>query len=130
MIVFGSGVSMIAIKEMEKMLKGPSEKLVHTIFTSREIAYCTRKRNRSEHFAARYAAKEACLKALGLHSDRSVFLKIEVIRKPSGQPSLRIQEDLLKGTPWRNAQCDLSMAHERDVAIAFVLFSKNHASLR
>lgn len=130
MIEFGSGVSMVAINEMEKMLKTSSEEFLENIFTAREIAYCTRKRNRAEHFAARYAAKEACLKALGLAPDRSVFLKIEVVRKPSGQPSLRIHEDLSRGTSWQNAQCDLSMAHERDAAIAFVLFSRKHASRR
>ena len=130
MIEFGSGVSMVAVKEMEKMLKTLSEEFLGNIFTPREIAYCIRKRNQSEHFAARYAAKEACLKALGLALDRSVFLKIEVVRKPSGQPSLRIHEDLLSGTSWENAQYDLSMAHERDAAIAFVLFSRKHAPLR
>lgn len=124
MIEFGSGVSIVSIKEVEKKLKNSDEAFSEKVFTPREFKYCSSKRNSAEHFAARLAAKEACLRALGLARKPGLFQRIEVIRKPSGQPTLSVNKNVLDGTTWKGAQCDLSMAHERDAAIAFVLFSR------
>ncbi|MBI4431492.1 MAG: holo-ACP synthase [Candidatus Omnitrophica bacterium] len=124
-IDLASGVSVVPIEDIEKKLRARSKNFLETHFTPREIAYCMGKRNRAEHFAARYAAKTACFKALGRPADSALFRQIEVVRKPSGQPCLKIDQELLGETAWKDAQCNLSLAHERDGAIAFVLFSRD-----
>ena len=124
MIEFGSGVSIVCIKEIEKRLKHSRKAFIEKTFTRREVQYCSNKRNSAEHFAARLAAKEACLRALGLTVQPNLFRRIEVVRKPSGQPTLDLDVSIFGDSIWKEAQCDLSMAHERDAAIAFVLFSR------
>ena len=122
-----SGVSIVSIELIEKRLK-QKRNLLKTLFTSAEIKYCESKRHRAEHYAARLAAKEACLKALGHSSDEKFFSQIEVTRKSTGQPALKIPPAFLVHSPWAHAQIHLSMAHERDAAVAFVLFSKSRGT--
>lgn len=124
-MVLGSGVSVISVKSIEKKLKSAERHPFKKLFTPSEIRYCEKKRYSAEHFAGRLAAKTACLSALGLKYDESLFAQIQVIRKPSGQPTLKIKASLFSRFQTRRATVHLSMAHERDAAIAFVLLSKS-----
>jgi holo-[acyl-carrier protein] synthase len=66
------------------------QRFLDKIYTAREKAYCLRKRNAAESFAARFAAKEAAAKALGTGISYGVtWLEIEVTREPSGRPGLQ-----------------------------------------
>jgi holo-[acyl-carrier protein] synthase len=66
------------------------QRFLNKIYTAREKAYCLRKRNSAESFAARFAAKEAAAKALGTGISYGVtWLEIEVTREPSGRPGLQ-----------------------------------------
>lgn len=128
MMDLASGVSVVSVPAVRKQIKHWAGEKRTDIFTPSEKRYCQSKRHSAEHYAARLAAKEACLKALGLELEDSLLGKIEVTRRPSGQPGLKIDPSLLKGSPWRDADVHVSLAHEREAAIAFVLLSKFHAA--
>ena len=87
------------------------ERFLKRVFTDREIAYAmgTRPPLREERLAARFAAKEAFIKALG----RPVpFKQIEVIKDEKGRPWI----------VWRGRPFPLSLSHTREIAVAVVLF--------
>lgn len=100
--------------------------LVEDLFTDAERGYCRAKADPAMHLAARFAAKEACLKALGLGLSEpgltGAFAAIEVVRHPSGRPGLA-----LKGWPASLAArlaitgWTVSLSHTPDYAVASVL---------
>ena len=81
---------MVEIRRIQSSIDRYGRRFLDRIFTEAEQAYCLRKRNSAESFAARFAAKEAGAKALGTGISHGVsWLEIEVVREPSGRPSLR-----------------------------------------
>jgi holo-[acyl-carrier protein] synthase len=92
------------------------------VFTDNEIAYCRRRRDAASSFAARFAAKEAAMKALGTGHSRGVFWTgIEVVRR-HGPPRLQFHG----GAAARMTQLGatgsfLTLTHSRELAIAHVL---------
>ena len=94
------------------------------MFTADEIAYCEKFRKSAERYAARFAAKEAAMKALGTGWTRGVrWVDVEVTRMPSGRPALR-----LHGATHEHAQrlgvqhISLSITHSGNLAFAEVIF--------
>jgi holo-[acyl-carrier protein] synthase len=99
------------------------DRFLERIFTDGEIAYCKRKKNAAESFAARFAAKEAAAKALGTGISHGVSWKeFEVKREPSGKPTMSLSgraAELAGALGVRRVQ--LSLTHSRDLAMAVVL---------
>ena len=96
---------------------------IKRIFTPQEQTYCESKRMKYEHYAARFAAKEAAMKAFEIRREnRYRFREIEIRRAPTGKPSIYLSPTSRKrfGLP-KKYQIELSMAHEREFAIATVL---------
>jgi holo-[acyl-carrier protein] synthase len=88
-MLIGTGIDLTEIQRIEKSIARFGNRFLDKIFTAREQAYCLRKRNAAESFAARFAAKEAAAKALGTGISYGVtWLEIEVTRESSGRPSL------------------------------------------
>lgn len=106
------------------MIRRHGKAFLKRIFTPREQAYCQDKRRKFEHYAARFAAKEAALKAMEITRQDAYFRfsEIEVLRGPSGKPSIYIAPASRKhfGLP-RKYQFELSLTHEREYAAASVL---------
>lgn len=122
-MVVGVGTDLIEIARIEQSILRYGERFLRRVYTQREIAYCQRKKNAAESFAARFAAKEAGAKALGTGISRGVnWLELEVTREMSGKPSLQ-----LSGRAAEMAQTlgvtrtSLSLTHSRDVALAVVV---------
>lgn len=89
-MIVGSGIDLVEIERIRQSVDRFGQRFLDRIFTSGEQAYCMRKRNAAESLAARFAAKEAAAKALGTGISRGVsWLEIEVIREPSGRPSIQ-----------------------------------------
>ncbi len=86
------------------------------IFTPAEIAHCSSKANPAEHFAARFAAKEALIKAVG--PKNMSFAKIEIVNREDGKPEIRL---LKKTTLPENHEIELSLSHSKSQAVAVVL---------
>src|SRR5919109_2301022 len=89
MEIIGSGIDATEIARIGAAIDRYGERFVQRVFTDEEIAYCRRRRDAASSFAARFAAKEAAMKALGTGHSRGVFWTgIEVIRR-HGPPRLR-----------------------------------------
>jgi holo-[acyl-carrier protein] synthase len=89
-MIVGSGIDLVEIGRIQQSIDRYGSRFLNRIFTAAEQAYCLRKRNSAESFAARFAAKEAGAKALGTGISHGVgWLEIEVVRLPSGKPTLR-----------------------------------------
>jgi holo-[acyl-carrier protein] synthase len=87
--VIGIGTDLVDVERFRTALeRTPS--MVDRLFTDDEQAYATGRRDPAEHLAARFAAKEATMKAMGLGLGSMRFQEIEVIRASSGEPSLRL----------------------------------------
>ena len=96
------------------------------LFTEAEITYCHARPDPYPHLAARYAAKEACMKAFGVgmggFGASGRFQEIEVEIAPSGKPTLRLHGSMEKmGRRYGIQQLTISISHARDYAVATVM---------
>ena len=82
MDIIGVGIDATEISRIADSIERWGDRFVNRVFTPGEIAYCRRKRDSASSFAARFAAKEAAMKALGTGHSRGVFWTgIEVVRR-------------------------------------------------
>jgi holo-[acyl-carrier protein] synthase len=100
-----------------------NEGIVETIFTASERDYCRGKRRSAEHMAARFAAKEAVLKAFGTGiGQRMRWTDVEIVRGSKGRPLVRLHGEVASWAARRGlADLDVSLAHSAGVAIAHAL---------
>ncbi len=90
-MIVGMGVDMAETARIQEAMDRHGDRFLQRVFTPLEIAYCRRHRNCSERFAARFAAKEAAMKALGTGWRRGVsWQDFEISNLPSGKPCLRL----------------------------------------
>jgi holo-[acyl-carrier protein] synthase len=88
-MILGVGMDLVRVSRMEEALRRWGERLQKKVFTPGEVRYCLGKREPSPSFAARFAAKEAFVKALGIGIRRGVHWRdVEVQRGPLGRPVL------------------------------------------
>jgi holo-[acyl-carrier protein] synthase len=122
-MVLGLGTDLIEIARVQDSMDRYGERFLHRVFTEGEIAYCLRKKNSAESFAARFAAKEAAAKALGTGISRGVSWKeFEVRREVGKRPTLHLSgraEELAQSMGVRQVQ--LSLTHSRQLAMAVVV---------
>ena len=90
-MIIGYGIDLIDIRRIEKAINRFGERFIKRIFTKNERIISDKKQKRIESYAKRFAAKEACSKALGTGFRSGVFWKnIEVVNEKSGKPSLKL----------------------------------------
>lgn len=125
-MIVGSGIDMVEIARIEQSLERFGERFLNRIFTPSEQAYCMRKRNAAESLAARFAAKEAAAKALGTGISRGVnWLEIEVVREPSGRPTIRLHGRAREfASRLGVAHTALSLTHTAGLSVASVVMEK------
>nr|MEA2797519.1 holo-[acyl-carrier protein] synthase [Phenylobacterium sp.] len=126
-MIIGLGSDLSDIRRIEKTLERHGERFTHRIFTDIERARSERKADRAASYAKRFAAKEACAKALGTGMRRGVFWRdMGVVNLRSGQPTMALtggaQARLLKIMPpgFRPA-IHLSLTDDHPYAQAFVI---------
>jgi holo-[acyl-carrier protein] synthase len=91
-MILGIGSDLIDIRRIERTLARFGDRFTQRCFTERERARADGRTNRAATYAKRYAAKEACAKALGTGFRRGVFWRdIGVVNRPSGQPTLLLE---------------------------------------
>lgn len=126
-MILGIGSDLCDIRRIEASLARFGERFTHRIFTPGERAKCDRRATRAESYARRFAAKEACSKALGTGLRAGVFWRdMEVVNLPGGQPTLRLAGGaalrLAAMTPAGHAAVvHVSMTDEPPMAQAFVV---------
>lgn len=90
-MIIGIGSDLCDIDRITRTLERHGDRFTHRVFTDAERARCDRRAARAPGYARRFAAKEACAKALGTGLSAGVFWRdMEVVNLPSGQPTLRL----------------------------------------
>ena len=122
-MIVGTGVDLAEVPRIQASIERFGEKFIRRIYTPKEIAYVERKANKFERYAARFAAKEAGMKAIGTGWRRGVtWQDFEVANLPSGKPTL-----LLHGVAAKFAMklgvknVSLSLTHTRELGMAHVI---------
>jgi holo-[acyl-carrier protein] synthase len=122
MEIIGVGIDATEISRIAAAIERYGERFIARVFTEGEVAYCRRKRDSASSFAARFAAKEAAMKALGTGHSRGVFWRgIEVVRR-GGPPNIRFHDGAAARFASMGATGSLlTITHSRELAIAQVL---------
>jgi holo-[acyl-carrier protein] synthase len=122
-MIVGTGIDIAEVPRIRETIARFGLRFVERVFTEGEIRYCDSKANRVERYAARFAAKEAGMKALGTGWNFGVrWRDIEVARKPGSRPTL-----LFHGKAGEFAarlgtkNVALSLTHTAEQAMAFVI---------
>lgn len=121
-MIIGTGIDIIEVARIEKVMSrdiGFRDK----IFTPGEIEYCESKKNKFQHYAARFSAKEAMLKAIGTGWRFGIrFADIDVFHDELGKPHIRVYEkakELL--STMQVSQIHVSLSHLKEMATAVVI---------
>jgi holo-[acyl-carrier protein] synthase len=123
MATAGLGVDVARIGRFRRLLEEGKSAVIERIFTPQEQAYALAKKDPAPHLAARFAAKEAFLKALGLGlRDGMAWRELEVVRDALGKPSLRLSGRAAEIFRERGLErLLLSYSHDGDYAFATVI---------
>ncbi|SMD32193.1 holo-[acyl-carrier protein] synthase [Reichenbachiella faecimaris] len=124
MNIYGIGTDLVDIKRFDKKLANPQ--FVDLIFTIKEIDYCLSRKNSAESFAARFAAKEAYMKALGSGWTKEAnFKEIEIIKDNQGKPFIQLHgESKVHFEKSHLKEIFVSLSHTTASASAFVIITK------
>lgn len=119
-MIIGLGIDIVKINRIEKILDRWNNRFKFRIFTEEEIRYCNSKAKQAQHYAARFAIKEAAVKMLG--GVVCSWQDIEVSNDDSGKPGLSLKGETAK-IALKNGikRIYVSIAHENDYAIAQVI---------
>ncbi|MDD5136026.1 MAG: holo-ACP synthase [Candidatus Omnitrophica bacterium] len=125
-MIFGSGVDIVEVYRMRDAIDKWGDSFLKKIFTDREIKYSNSKRFSCQHFAARFAAKEAVVKAFGEPKKFPIkWTEIEVLNDGEGKPMVKFHNDALKlKSKKRITGVMLSISHSRNYAVANVILLK------
>jgi holo-[acyl-carrier protein] synthase len=135
-MILGIGSDLCDIRRIERSLERFGDRLTHRIFTEGERARSDRRAARAPSYARRFAAKEACAKALGTGLSHGVFWRdMEVVNLPSGKPTLRLTggalDKLRAMTPeGHEAIVHVSLTDDPPIAQAFVVIEARPISRR
>ena len=121
--IIGIGMDATEIDRIEATIARYGDRFLRRIFTDGEIAYATRRRNPAPHFAGRFAAKEAAMKALGTgHSQGVLWRDIEVVRAPEDRRNCGFMAARPGDWPALKANSSLlTITHSQTLAIAQVM---------
>jgi holo-[acyl-carrier protein] synthase len=125
-LIVGTGVDLAEVPRIKASIERYGARFIERIYTPNEIAYVERKANRFERYAARFAAKEAGMKALGTGWRRGIrWHDFEVINLPSGRPTLQLHgvAQTIAASIGVTA-ISLSLTHTAQNGMAFVIFEK------
>lgn len=120
------GVDLVEIDRIERLIERWGGRFLEIVFTPNEIAYCGL---RAPQLAARFAAKEAIMKALGTGRRGIGWREIEVVTEPSGRPSCTLHggaKRLADELGWTSIE--LSLTHSRTQALALVVVERSMAA--
>lgn len=115
-MIYGIGVDIVSNERIKLLHERFGDRFLHKIFSEREIEYCMNHHNPYPHLSARFAVKEALIKAL--KKPKGLRLKdIEVINSPDGSPSIFIKNK-------KNQDVLVTISHEKRYSVGFVIVLK------
>ncbi|RPI27791.1 MAG: holo-ACP synthase [Acidobacteria bacterium] len=127
-MVIGVGVDIVEIRRISQALTG-SQSMAKRVFTEKEIEYCGARKTQFHHYAGRFAAKEAALKALGTGWQGGIrWTDVEVVSNNSGKPEINLYgkaRELFEKSGANRAL--LSITHSKEYAVAVVVLEGDAA---
>ncbi len=119
------GTDIIEIDRIKKCIEPSNDRFKERVYTEKEITYCESKNNQKyQHYAARFAGKEAVFKALSKYIDNKFEISwkdAEIINDETGRPKVTIHHDISR----KIEKIDISMSHCKQYAIATVIITWN-----
>lgn len=109
----GVGIDIEDIGRFSRLRAGKNKAFLDRVYTAKEIKYCLSKESPSRHLAARFAGKEAVIKAVSGLGGRIGFDQIEILNGPKGNPMVT-----LKNRRFKNIAVTVSLSHCKDKAVA------------
>lgn len=131
MIILGHGIDLVDVAKVTQLITKRSDAQLLRIFTANELAYCSKNpRRKSEHLAARFAAKEAVAKALGTGFTQGVaWFEIEVDHDNTGRPIVRLLGKTVEVAKSLGVvHLHLSLTHINQLACASVIAEGQHST--
>jgi holo-[acyl-carrier protein] synthase len=122
-MIVGTGIDIAEVPRIAAAIKRYGQRFLNRVFTEGEMNYCESKANRIERYAARFAAKEAAMKALGTGWNHGVrWRDVEVCRPPGGPPTIVFHGEAAQvATRLKATHVALSLSHTTEQAIAQVI---------
>lgn len=122
-MIYGIGIDLVRISRMDQMINRWGIRFLQKTFTPREISYCSDKVLKSQHYAARFAVKEAVFKALGTGWSRGVtWHDVEVLNDTTGRPEVKLHGKCQKlAEVLKVKQILITLSHDHEYAIAQAL---------
>jgi holo-[acyl-carrier protein] synthase len=122
-VIVGTGIDLAEVDRIRSTIERYGDRFIKRIYTPGEIAYVERKANRYERYAARFAAKEAGMKAIGTGWRRGVrWQDFEVVNLPSGRPTLKLHGKAAEHAAGLGVKrISLSLTHTAANGMAFVI---------
>ena len=127
-MVIHTGIDIVEVARIKNSISNSGKHFTDKIYTDSEVKYCISAVNSFERFAARFAAKEAFVKAIGKgFSEGIMFNMIEVAKRETGEPFLVLHDKALDAAEKLGIESlDVSLSHIKDTAVAtVVILSKN-----
>lgn len=126
-MIYGIGTDIVQISRLQKSMEQNAH-MAEKLFTLEEIRYCEAKAAKYQSYAARFAAKEAVMKALGTGWDEKVhWLNIEIIKVEDSAPHVVLHNEAKAfAIQQQLGNIHLSISHEKEYATAFVVIEKTN----
>lgn len=126
-MIVGTGIDIVEVFRMRDAISKWGNSFLTKVFTNKEISYSNSKRFAPQHFAARFAAKEAVVKAFGEARKSPVnWTDIEVFNDKEGRPVMLLSNKALKLKRRKNvSEVIVSMSHSKNYAVASVILLRN-----
>ena len=125
-MIQGIGIDIIEIEKLREAIKRGKERFIRRVFTDLEMDYCNRKRSRYQHFAVRFAAKEAFMKALGTGWQNGIrWRDIETLNDRLEKPGLNLFGKAKElASEMKVKKIHVSLSHFEKYAIAQVILER------
>src|SRR5215469_3557077 len=123
-MIVGMGIDIAEVGRIRAVIQTQGERFLRRVYTSEEAAYCEQFKNKFEHYAGRFAAKEAAMKALGTGWSRGVrWVDVEIVRQRGGRPFVLVRGEAKKIADRMGVKnIALSITHTAEQAFAEVIF--------
>jgi holo-[acyl-carrier protein] synthase len=127
-MIFGIGIDIIEIERIKKSIERFDKIFLNKIYTKTELDYCLSKKNKYQHFAARFAAKEAIAKALATGWSKGFRWKdIEIYNEKSGMPSVKLSGNLSEFLG-SDKLLKITMSHSEHYVTCFAIIYVNNST--
>ena len=122
-MILGTGIDLAEVSRIRDSIERFGDRFLHRVYTAHEIAYSSSKANKYERYAARFAAKEAGMKALGTGWAEGVhWTDVEVVNESNGRPALVLHNRAAEVAKQRGIRAlALSLTHTANYGLATVI---------